>query len=611
MSWQRRLEQSYILLYGSVLICLSVREHLKNMESYPKTSKFASERSGRPRKRKFHGNQFLNVSSSDDGEANTSRSEQKLSSATTEDVIVHPSHCYRIIEFVSVFLAISQLVICNSCKQRITFAESSHRGLGFKIILSCRCGKREIQSGPLIHTGYEINRRIVFVMRLLGVAREGINIFCGLMDLSQGIGLAKSTYDKIVEHLHTASKTMFESACKSAVEEEKQLNVQNERPADHLKVSGDGSWKKRGFTSLYGVAALIGYYSGKVIDLDVKSGYCHTCTLKKNTLNDDEYEEWYETHKESCSSNHAGSAGKMEVDSITEMFSRSIEKLGVMYSNYIGDGDSKTFLGIVNNNPYGDKCIVTKNECVGHVQKRMGTRLRNKRKEQKLGGKKRLTETVIKKLTMYYGLAIRRNLNSVEGMRSAIIATLDHYCSTDQLPRHNNCPKGAESWCEWRKAEAKNTLADFKHPPRLIDDDIEKHIRPIYEELSKDDLLKRCLGGHTQNANESFNSTVWRMTPKHLHSGIKIVEIAAFIAGGMFNEGYSAVLKTMHLLGLKIGLQCNSFCNKADEDRITRQNRRASLATKEARTARRMEQLAENQFCEESEEQLYGAGIAD
>ena len=33
----------------------------------------------------------------------------------------------------------------------------------------------------------------------------------------------------------------------------------------------------------------------------------------------------------------------MEVDSIVEMFIRSIVKFGVKYLNYIGDGDSKTF----------------------------------------------------------------------------------------------------------------------------------------------------------------------------------------------------------------------------------------------------------------------------
>ena len=66
--------------------------------------------------------------------------------------------------------------------------------------------------------------------------------------------------------------------------------------------------------------------------------------------------------------------------------------------------------------------------------------------------------------------------------------------------------------------QAKN-LKSYKHPPHVIPPDVEKHIRPIYKDLFKDDLLIKCLGRHTQNANESFNSTVWRLCPKNLHSG--------------------------------------------------------------------------------------------
>ena len=32
-----------------------------------------------------------------------------------------------------------------------------------------------------------------------------------------------------------------------------------------------------------------------------------------------------------------------------------------------------------------------------------------------------------------------------------------------------------------------------------------KHLKPIYSELSNDDLLKKCLHGKTQNQNESLN----------------------------------------------------------------------------------------------------------
>ena len=73
----------------------------------------------------------------------------------------------------------------------------------------------------------------------------------------------------------------------------------------------------------------------------------------------------------------------MEVSSIIEMFKCSIVKHGLRYINCIGDGDSKTYSGILKAKPYGDNFVVNKKECVGHVQKRMGTRLRDLLKKLK------------------------------------------------------------------------------------------------------------------------------------------------------------------------------------------------------------------------------------
>ena len=59
---------------------------------------------------------------------------------------------------------------------------------------------------------------------------------------------------------------------------------------------------------------------------------------------------------------------------------------------------------------YGD-IIVVKKECIGHVQKRVGTRLRKLKKSVKgLGGKGRLTDSTIDKLQNYYGIALRSNV---------------------------------------------------------------------------------------------------------------------------------------------------------------------------------------------------------
>lgn len=576
------------------------------MTSYPKKGRSDISRTARPQKRRFQGNQFT---SADEDTAETSASARKLLTASSEDIRTNPLHTYRIIEFATVFLALSEILVCRQCKQAVSFEDAGHRGLGFKIIVTCRCGRREINSGPFIHTGYEINRRIVLVMRLLGIGRNGINLFCNVMDICSG--LSESSYNKIVHHIHSAAKSVFDFTCKKAVEEEKEKNSEQERPLLNLKVSGDGSWKKRGFKSLYGVTTLIGYYSGKVIDLVVKSSYCQGCTFWKNKTNTDEYCEWFEVHEEQCTKNHEGSAGKMEVDAIKEMFSRSEDKYGVKYGNYIGDGDSKTFKAILDLNPYGDEFQVLKSECVGHVEKRMGSRLRNVKKAKKLGGRGRLTDSIITKLTKYYGLAIRRNVNSVEGMRKDIMATIKHIFSTKENPDHGNCPSGADSWCKWQKAVAQGkdpTLVDLTPP---LNQSLKEHLLPIYEDLSKEDLLQRCLGGHTQNANESFNSTIWLMTPKHLHSGKKIVEISSFIAAGVFNEGYSSILRMMNDLDIRIGTQCRIFAENVDRCRIERQNQRSLFETKQARLARKQKLLEDNANFDEAEGLFYAPGIAD
>jgi uncharacterized membrane protein YdbT with pleckstrin-like domain len=140
---------------------------------------------------------------------------------------------------------------------------------------------------------------------------------------------------------------------------------------------------------------------------------------------------------------------------------------------------------------------------------------------------------------------------------------------------------------------------------------VQKHILPIYEDLSRLDLLERCLGGHTQNANESFNSTVWRFCPKHLRSGLKIVEIAAFIAAGLFNEGYSTIFQIMMALEVIIGRQSKMYGDNVDERRVARQERRSISSSKEARRAKKQQALEENMLYEEVEGLLYGPGIAD
>ena len=67
------------------------------------------------------------------------------------------------------------------------------------------------------------------------------------------------------------------------------------------------------------------------------------------------------------------------------IYNRSISKNGSRYVDFYDDGDTRSFKNIENTYP---GIQVRKLECIGHIQKRVGNRLRKLKKSVKgLGGK--------------------------------------------------------------------------------------------------------------------------------------------------------------------------------------------------------------------------------
>ena len=48
---------------------------------------------------------------------------------------------------------------------------------------------------------------------------------------------------------------------------------------------------------------------------------------------------------------------------------------------------------------------------------------------------------------------------------------------------------------------------------------IRNAIMPIFQELSKPELLEKCFHGKTQNFNEALNAFMWKRLPKHVFIG--------------------------------------------------------------------------------------------
>lgn len=218
---------------------------------------------------------------------------------------------------------------------------------------------------------------------------------------------------------------------------------------------------------------------------------------------------------------------------------------------------------------------------------------------------------MIDKLTVYYGLAIRRNCDSVENMSNAIWATFYHYCSTDENQQHAKCPIGLDSWCSWQRAAAADNLSVYKHDYQPFPQEVAEALRPIYEDLSNEKLLERCVGGFTQNNNESYNQLVWKISPKVLPAGSKTVEMAAYIAAGIFNEGTAALLYYMNAMGVSLGSNAHSYRDKEDAQRIKISDLRSHESTREGRMARRQHQIELLEAANDANGLLYGPGIDD
>ena len=198
--------------------------------------------------------------------------------------------------------------------------------------------------------------------------------------------MASKTYDD-VKILSDSCEKIAEESMNDAATEIHDLSKSSDSVVD-TSISLDGSWQKGGYSSLNGYVAALSMESGKVLDIEVMSRFCRFCDANKNLQKTDPitFQNFRANH--SCSANYKGSSPNMEVTGAKRMFSWSISNQKLRYVEMYSDGDSKPYPAIkdtyVNGN---DSDIeVQKKECVGHVQKRVGTRLR----KQKKGVKKAL-----------------------------------------------------------------------------------------------------------------------------------------------------------------------------------------------------------------------------
>ena len=352
-------------------------------------------------------------------------------------------------------------------------------------------------------------------------------------------------------------KAAKESMTNVALKVRKLRNPSNEDAfmAD-CDVSLDGTWQKRGFASLNELVTVIERDYDKCIDFEIKSKICKSCNYWNMKKGCDEYDTWKSSHK--CLKNHQGSAASMESCSAVELFNRSIALNKLRYVTYNGDGDSASYRHVVDSNPYPD-IVIKKGECIGHIQKRMGSRLRKIKQttpksfklsdDKPLFGRGRLTDKTINTLQNYYG----EKKGNLYQMKKTIGAILHHYSDIeDPEKRHLYCLRSADSWCKyWSNILTGKQI--YKVSKISIPLPIMKELSPIFEDLMKDSLLEKCLHGKTQSVNETLNGLIWKRCPKDIFVSKNVIEIGVSSAIIHFNDGCAGIIPVLEKLGLTFG----------------------------------------------------------
>ncbi|KAH7954497.1 hypothetical protein HPB49_019203 [Dermacentor silvarum] len=477
---------------------------------------------------------------------------------------------------------------CNECSggdMKIIRGEHEY-GLSVKLILMCgNCDDvTSTWSSPRIRGEQKSNPFVVNVlaaraMQATGNRQTALNDVFSTMNISRR-GLHTKTWQRYVKEKLTpaadrAARKVTSECARSVRKLYSELCLNN---PGNITVSYDGSWMTRGHTSHIGVGAVIELFTGLCLDYVVLSNFCAGCETGPNE-NDPSFGNWKKNHQ--CPKNTEKKSGEMEVEATLILFKRSLERHNLRYTTILSDGDSRTYLALQEEKVYG-YLQIDKEDCVNHVQKRMGTALRNlvsKSKAsglQSLGGKGRLTADLITRLSSYYGWALKTHKGDVDAMHKAVMATYYHITSNDFDSNHTFCPTGPNSWCRQNAAEARGEPAP-KHP-RNLPPHVCQALLPIYERLSEKKLLERCQRGKTQNSNESLHSVIWSLAPKDRHASLFTVQAAVAEAVLKFNAGN---VKASASIMQELSLNPSSFCS----DRMAEKDQRRLKASAQKRAS--------------------------
>ena len=95
-----------------------------------------------------------------------------------------------------------------------------------------------------------------------------------------------------------------------------------------------------------------------------------------------------------------------------------------------------------------------------------------------------------------------------------------------------------------------------------------KHVKPIFNDLSKDELFEKCLHGKTQNQNEAFNGLIWERLPKSTNVALPSMKLGTYDAIAHFNIGKKSSCLIYEKLAIIPGRYTTKHCANLNRKRL-------------------------------------------
>lgn len=184
-------------------------------------------------------------------------SEENVDHDSITDCQTSNSIGYGFINYIFVFSTISNLVVCKNCHGDVKFSTARSHGLGFSIVLECNkaCKPEHIPSSPPIRDSYDINKRFICAMKILGLGFEGVKSF--FSSLSMHHNLDRTMYDTIITQMNSCAEKMNEAllgkSVKSQVIQDQVAGNLSNKAAVKVTASEQEISTKRGLTSVLDV----------------------------------------------------------------------------------------------------------------------------------------------------------------------------------------------------------------------------------------------------------------------------------------------------------------------------------------------------------------------